>query len=185
MDRHYVSAISIPAGTQQLGPQSTSIPLENGYLVEVEVTIPPGHNGLTGVRIEQSRQQILPWGNNSFISGDNYNRVYPINTEIGVNAIRARTYNLDIFVHTIYLRLHVRSLESQGSVPGGNPVDGAIGVIDGGLPTPGDVPDVELPDMPSLPGGIPLPPVPPSVLLPPSNENGVVRSSMKLLLLMS
>lgn len=84
--------------------------LEDALLVDIEVTIPPGHNGLTGIRVLQSGAQILPWRNSPYLIGDSYTRVFPINTEIGANSIATQAFNNDFVGHSFYITFHIQDL---------------------------------------------------------------------------
>lgn len=154
MDRYYPLDITVPNGTSISSPLTTLTTLENAILVDVEILIPPGHNALTGIRVRQSRQQIIPWGNDSWISADNYVRVFDVNAEIGSKSISVQTYNGDTFDHTFYMRFHIRELGTKG--------DGAISTAGTGLIGLGG----GLGDVPTLPG-LPLPPLPLPPILPP------------------
>jgi hypothetical protein len=167
MDRYYPASITVATGTAITNPHITILPLENAQLVDIEMRIPPGHGGLTGVRIEMSRQQVLPWGNNTWLVGDNYERTFDVNAEIGVNTIRVLTYNTDVFAHTFYLMFHIRNLPgTSDNTP--SQIGGSLaGVIADGFtdesslfPVDGTGANGDIP----LP---PLPPVPPPLLLPP------------------
>lgn len=120
MDRYYQSVPSVPGETAESAPFALAIPLENAVLVDIEVVIPSGHRGLTGIRVLQSRQQILPWANLSWITGDAYSRVFAVDAEIGKNSLSVEAFNTDIFAHTFQLRFHLRDLpdDDQGGPSG-------------------------------------------------------------------
>lgn len=110
MDRYYQLTPSVFGGTEQTSPDSYPMPTEDAFLVDVEIVIPSGHVGLTGIRVLQSGQQILPWANLSWISGDNYSRVFQVNSEIGADSLSVQAYNEDFNNHVFYLRFHLRDL---------------------------------------------------------------------------
>lgn len=160
MDRYYEQDITVTGGTTPTNPATTNIALENALLVDVEILIPPGHNALTGVRIRQSRQQIIPWGNNSWISADNYSRIFDVNSEIGSKAISVQTYNNDTFDHTFYMRFHIRELRTDTGSTASGSASGLIG-LSGSLDGIADLPGLPLPPLP-------LPPILPPGMVPPS-----------------
>lgn len=159
MDRIYQTTITVPSGTSAVAPTTTTIPLENAYLVDVEVLIPPGHAGLTGIRVRQSLQQVIPWSSNSWISSDNYNRIFPFNGEIGSRSISVQTYNTDSFDHSFQVRFHLRDLEAENvtGLPSGS--SEIIGLISSG--------DFTSDNPPQVPSGTPPPPPPPPPLPAP------------------
>jgi len=142
MDRFYQITPTIPFGTTQINPFGQTVPLENALLVSVELLIPPGHNGFTGIRIRSSRQQILPWGNNDWFIGDNYTNTFPVDSEIGASSISIQAYNEDVYDHTFYVRFHIRSLPTNGQdvVP-----PGALIIADAVIN--GELNGILLPDM--------------------------------------
>ena len=159
MDRYYPVALTVPAGTAIAAPVSVAVALENNLLVDVEIQIPSGHSGFTGVRVLSSNQQILPWGNSSWIVADDYVRVFDWNEEIGSKAISVQGYNTDTMSHTFYLRFHIINLPVIAPSSGiGTPGSGGSPVgVTGGGGNPPTLPPPTLPpiDMPPLP----LPPV--------------------------
>lgn len=46
------------------------VELPRGLLRQVSILIPPGHSGLTGIRIRYGLEYIIPWHSDSWISGD-------------------------------------------------------------------------------------------------------------------
>lgn len=113
--RLYELDVTVPAGTAQITPQVTPWPLENAQLVQIELIVPPGHVALTGIRILQAQQQIIPWGNLSYLRMDSEKLVIPFNGEIGANALSINTFNTDIFAHTFYLRATIQDLPLPGA----------------------------------------------------------------------
>lgn len=113
-DRYYPVTLTVPADTLQI-PEALDVPLENAMLVDVEVIIPSGHAGLTGLRVMQSSQQIIPWGNNSYLIGDNYTGVFQVNTEIGADSIRVEGINSDTYSHSFLVRFHIRDMFGDSS----------------------------------------------------------------------
>jgi len=166
MDRYYQATVTTNPGVTSLAPLTTAVILENALLVDIEILIPTGHTGLTGVRVRQSGQQILPFGSSSFIVADDYLRIFDINTEVGARSISVQSYNNDIYQHTHYLRFHIRDLSSEsdttlsrsGVIIAQDINDGLAGTI-----------DTDNPDSPLVVPGVtlPLPPPPPPALTLP------------------
>lgn len=167
MDRTYQADIAVPAGTSALAPLTTQVQLENAFLVDIEIFIPPGHAGLTGINIRQSGQQILPFANLSWIIADNYSRIFPVNVEIGSRSISVRTYNTDVFVHAFYVRFHIQDLTKGGGQPPSAAGGSLANVISEGLLN-GDIDGNPVPPPGSGGDSLPsLPPPPPILNLPP------------------
>ncbi len=110
MDRIYPVTLTVPLGTQTFNPVTLAVALENALLVDIDLLIPPGHNGFTGLRIRSSRQQIIPWGNVDWIIASDYTHKFPVNEEIGSKSISITAYNTDVYDHTFYLHFTVTNL---------------------------------------------------------------------------
>lgn len=166
--RLYELDVTIPAGTAKSAAVVTPWPLENNILDTITVVIPSGHCGFTGVRVLQASQQIVPWGNSSYIVANDEKIPIDINIEIGASAITVQAYNTDVYAHTFYLRAAVRDIPLPA--PSGASVTSGIGVgiADSSVGTIGGTIGGEA----GLGGGIDLsggtiPPLPDSGTLPP------------------
>lgn len=113
MDRYYQLTPLIPRFTPSTAPLEFPMVTENGLLVDVEIVVPTGHVGLTGIRILQSRQQIIPWGNLSWVSGDGYSRVFLVDNEVGADSLTVQAFNDDSHQHEFQLRFHLRDLAAN------------------------------------------------------------------------
>lgn len=157
MDRYYQASIATNAFTSINAPLTTVISLENALLLDIEILIPAGHTGLTGVRVRFSQQQVLPFGSNSWIVADDYLRIFDINQEVGSKTVSVQTYNNDIYQHTFYLRFHIRELSDSGIAGVSRAPIVLAETIDAGLEGAVD-----------LSTGQPVPPpAPPTQTLPP------------------
>lgn len=159
MDRYYPVSLTVPPGTAIAAPVNQAVVLENNLLVDVELEVPSGHAGFTGIRVSSSKQQILPWGNSQWIIANDYVRVFAWNEEIGANAISVQGYNTDVVAHTFYLRFHIVNLPVIAPATGTGGIDtgsSPVGLSGGGtLPT---LPPVTMPTLPTIPV-LSLPPV--------------------------
>lgn len=162
-DRYYPVDLTVPASTTPGNPSSVPVALEDAMLVDIEVVVPAGHVALTGVRVLSSNQQVLPWGNSSWIKANDYVRVFDYNEQVGANALSVQGYNVDSTPHTFYLRFHIRDVSdanegSPSTLIGG--LGGTVGTGTGGTgvpvgaPTGGPPPPLQ----PPPPIGVPTPP---------------------------
>lgn len=113
-DPVYVPAnIVTPSGTTIAAPQTTVLDVGAGVLEEVELQIPAGHVGVTGLRLLLAGQQVLPWDDaTSWIVGDNFHRIFTMGVQID-RGFTAQTYNVGNYPHTHYLRFRLRALDSE------------------------------------------------------------------------
>lgn len=120
MNRLYPLTIVTPKATLQSAPLVTPWPLEDAYLTSILIQVPDGHAGLTGLRILWSGQQIVPWGNNSYIVSNNEILTIPITSYITASGLTVHTFNTDIYDHSFYLRALITD-SLPGAAPPANP----------------------------------------------------------------
>jgi hypothetical protein len=91
--------------------------LPHGQLEAVDLTIPPGHLGMTGFSLRLASVTILPYSNpGQFIVGDNLQETFLIGVEIDTG-VRVVTYNTGQFLHAFYLRFRIRLNPIPTGVP--------------------------------------------------------------------
>lgn len=105
--RIYETSVTVPAGTLPTAPQVTSWVTEDNDVLDIEVEIPPGHNGLTGVRVMKGDVQLLPFGTNTWLIANDYSRVFTVGEYLPTVDVKIQAYNQGSFSHTFYLRMTV------------------------------------------------------------------------------
>lgn len=106
--RTFSARVSTPRSTAEASPQETEVSLPQGTLESVEVVIPEGHAGLTGLAIQYSGEHIFPWGLGTWLEGDDEVVRLPVGRELGGSPVVVRTYNTDdTFSHDHLLRFLV------------------------------------------------------------------------------
>jgi len=126
MNRLFPFTVLTPAGTTQGAPLSTPLPLEDAQLCKVTVIVPDGHVGLTGIRLLQAGQQIIPWSNNYYIIANDRIIEIPVDGEMTNTGLVAVTYNLDVFDHNHYLEILIADLPLPGSLSAANTIGPSI-----------------------------------------------------------
>lgn len=121
--RAIAAKITSPAGTAEASATTTSLDLGRVHIERVEVVVPTGHAGLTGVQLRYAGEVIVPWA-----SGDDWivSNGETIDFAVGfdvTSALQLRAYNTDVFEHSFYLRVHVTDLDAGAD--GGR----AIGIV--------------------------------------------------------
>lgn len=129
MDRYYPVTCEAIGLTPITAPITLAVPTEDALLADVEIIIPDGHVGLTGIRLRSSGQQILPWGNDSWLIGNQYQRVFTMNTEIGATSLSLQFYNTDFRRHRFYVRFHLQDLNKGAQVGLTVPQQSAVQVM--------------------------------------------------------
>ena len=108
MDRIYVLTITAPAGTPQSAPVTKAFPLEDGLLDKIQMLIPFGHNGTTGIAVKHGDVTLLPWGQGSWLIGSNEWTEFPVNQEVLTDSLHVEAYNGGTFDHSWYLRAFIK-----------------------------------------------------------------------------
>ncbi len=109
--RTFTTRVTTPFNTLQASPLETSFALPQGELVSIEVVIPAGHAGLTGLAIDYSGEHIFPWGRGTFLQGDDDKIVMAVGRDLGGSPVTIRTFNTDdTFGHDHLLRFVVDDL---------------------------------------------------------------------------
>jgi hypothetical protein len=125
--RIYEIQVTVPAGTAQANPQVTPWVTEDNLINLIELEVPPGHNGLTGIRVMKGDTPLLPYNANSFIVANAYTSAWPVNDYIPTSDLKIQAFNTGAYPHTFYLRMTVSDWDRSG----GANVTG----ISGALPT--------------------------------------------------
>ena len=111
---HWVSpscAAGTPASSYTLTPAGVSTVL----LHEMQVRIPPGHQGTTGLALVDSGSFVIPYSGDTpaWLVGDDDELAYPYERELGAN-VQIATYNTGTFVHAWQVRLIYTPMSAVG-----------------------------------------------------------------------
>jgi hypothetical protein len=139
-DRTYQLNVTVSPGTLPSAPLITPWSTEDNTIESVEIFVPPGHNGQTGIAIFKGDTQLLPWGMNTWIIANDYHRVFPFKTPLATSDVTVRAYNTGTYPHTFYLRMTVSTSPQQ--TPYANAADTGIS----GLPSAASAVDPLSPD---------------------------------------
>ena len=125
LPRVYDIAFTVPAGTPQNSPVSQTWTTEDNIIEDIELEIPPGHNGLTGIRILKGDTQLLPFSTGAFIVANDYGRVFPIGVYLPTSDITLQGFNTGNYPHTFYLRMTVTNYD-QSAAAVANPASAVL-----------------------------------------------------------
>lgn len=114
MDRIYYTVFTIPAGTPQTAPTTLAWPLEDNQLKGFTVQVPDGPCGLSGFRVMQAQQQVVPFANDSYIVSNDHFFTFEWDDEITSTGLVLSGYNTDIFDHSYYCTATVTNLPVPG-----------------------------------------------------------------------
>lgn len=102
--------VTVAAGTAQAAPTSTNMIFNPGDVVGIEIDIPDGHSGLTGLAIATAHQPILPFSVGAWIIGNDDKIEWALYDLPDTGNFQAITFNTDIFVHSFYVRFLISDL---------------------------------------------------------------------------
>lgn len=117
--RIYAINVTVPAGTPIANPQVTPWVTEDKVITSIEVSIPTGHSGRTGIRIMKGDIQLVPWGVNTWIVGSGIDHDFSVGQYLPTGDVTIQAYNIGTFPHTFYLRmtLEIYRPPPLGAVP--------------------------------------------------------------------
>lgn len=94
-----------PANTAQADAIEIDLSFDPGTVVEVDILIPAGHSGETGIALAQAHQVAIPYSGNDWIIGDDDRIRWPLEDFLSSGAWSAFTYNTDVtHPHSWYIR---------------------------------------------------------------------------------
>lgn len=116
--RTFPTRITTPLSTTRASPQTTAVALPQGTLVRVEVVVPSGHAGLTGLALRYAGEHVWPWGPDTWIEADDEVLSAVLDFPLGGSTLDVLTYNTDdTFDHDHLLRLTVLDPASPAAEP--------------------------------------------------------------------
>jgi len=102
--------IATPAGTAIASPKVTNVTLPPAHIYTVQVRIPPGHAGFTGIAMIVAGAVVIPWTQTlDYIVGNDDDLYFDIGMDTG-GAFVLQTYNTDVLDHTHYVRIAYQPL---------------------------------------------------------------------------
>lgn len=125
-NRIYTTALTVPAKTPIATPFVQAVILDDEHLDKVEVLIPAGHVGLTGVAIISGGVFVAPYIQGTWITGDNEKVTYTHDQLITAAGFSAAGYNLDRFAHTFRFRWYVSTRQTVSPVVIETPQAGSV-----------------------------------------------------------
>lgn len=118
--RHRHVAITTPAGTAVASPQSTTVALGPVTVRSVQVIIPDGHAGHTGIAIHHAGERVLPFQGTEWIGGNDDSPTFDLDLWIGGGEVVVQTFNTGDYDHDHLLRFTIEDVEALAA--GGTPL---------------------------------------------------------------
>lgn len=111
--------VTTPAGTAKASPLVTDLGLDVGQVLHVDIEIPPGHAGLTGIQLRIAGGQVIPLTPGTYLVGDGRTFEWNLTDQLDSGAWQAYTYNTDIYDHSHNVTFSILDFGSAG-VAGAN-----------------------------------------------------------------
>lgn len=110
-DRVEAFKVTVAAGVAQAAPTSTDISFNPGEIVGIEIQVPDGHAGLTGLQIGSAHQPLIPNTAGAFIIANNETIEWTMQGLPDTGNWQAFCFNTDRFPHSFYIRFLVVELQ--------------------------------------------------------------------------
>lgn len=142
--------LTVPAGTPASAPVTLTVPVQNGWIGRARLTVPDGHNGLTGWQLMLAGTPIIPYSGSGFIITNDAKWDFDLNREVNKGELQIVAYNTGTYPHTFYFVVWwqaaapsppiAASLASDTAVPAGT--DAAVADLTGSDLTSDDLADI-------------------------------------------
>ncbi len=100
-------AVLVTAGTAQTAAVTTDVSFADGLVQRIELDVPSGHVGLTGIQILSAKGQLIPYTFGTFLVANDHDFGWNMVGVIDTGSFQAKCFNADVFDHTFYLRFSV------------------------------------------------------------------------------
>lgn len=95
----------VPAGTPIAAPVQVALYARRAEIQEIEIFVPPGPSGLVGFSFWHSSEQVIPAIKGTWVVTDDETVRWPLAGYSVQPNWTMRAYNLDIYPHTLYVRV--------------------------------------------------------------------------------
>lgn len=99
--------VTVPAGTTQAGATTTDTSFPDGQVQRIELDVPDGHAGLTGIQIRAAGAQYIPFTEGAFIVANDHDFGWDVIVTIDTGVFSAVAFNTDVYDHNFYIRFSV------------------------------------------------------------------------------
>jgi hypothetical protein len=100
-------AVTVTAGTAKTSAATTDVSFLDGIVQRIELDVPDGHFGLTGIQILSAHAQAIPYTFGDYIVADGHDFGWDLVGQIDTGSWQVKCFNTDVYDHTFYLRFSV------------------------------------------------------------------------------
>jgi hypothetical protein len=116
-ERIEIKSVLTPAGTTVAAPLTTALNWRQGYPIRVEFRFPPGPSGLVGIQLLHSGEVVVPHDRTEWLITDDEPVIWPLDGFPYNAKYAVRSYNLDVYEHTVQVRMLFNEVAAQQIVP--------------------------------------------------------------------
>ncbi|HLI74292.1 MAG TPA: hypothetical protein VKU86_10480 [Acidimicrobiales bacterium] len=116
--RYLPLTVTVPANTAKASPITVDSGVANAVVNTIELRIPPGHGGLTGISVQWNGVSVVPFAQPpEFIDGDDDFFTFDVGEQIG-GGLTVAAFNTDpVNPHSFFLRFDVTPFVLLSSFP--------------------------------------------------------------------
>jgi hypothetical protein len=116
---HYVRTLqaTVAAGVTAAAPAAQSWDVGPATLRRLEITVPNGHNGLTGIAFVVGGSRVVPFDADEWLVGNGQTFVFSPDLQLAGGVISVVQFNLGDFPHSHLLLAHLESLVAADDEP--------------------------------------------------------------------
>lgn len=111
-----------PAQTPIATPVEVSCSFNPGSVTSVEIVIPTGHKGTTGLQLALAHQQVVPFTAGAWLIDDGARPVYELDEHPDSGAWSVFLYNLDNRSHQWQIRFKITEIRRNAFRPAPAPL---------------------------------------------------------------
>lgn len=114
-ERFQIFNVTAPAGTVQSAPLRVVTAFNPGVVTQIEIIVPDGHAGLTGIRFLNAGVPVIPFNQTSFITGNDEKVVWPVDGFLDSTDWSVEVFNTDVFDHGWQVRYLLMESQQTGA----------------------------------------------------------------------
>ena len=119
--RIFPYTIPVDPGTSPDAPETFQMTVPDTKLTSLELVVPTGHVGLTGIAFFYAGQQLLPWpGTANWIIAEGERFDWQLGIEVD-GSVDVAAYNQGLYLHQFYVRMTLDDLILPGQQSPGAP----------------------------------------------------------------
>lgn len=117
------AVITTPKGTAEASAQSSSFAVGQGTLRRLDVIIPAGHVGITGIAVRMAGTRVIPFNETQWLRGNDTRYTVEPDLEVLTGTLTVLSFNPGKFDHDHHLVADMEVFEGAVTAPASPEVD--------------------------------------------------------------